>query len=315
MTDPAEAGADALPDVSVVVPVYNNATTLRELVARVVATMESDGRTFELLLYDDASRDESWQVITELAAADARVSGTRLRRNVGQITIYAGACFDARSDVVCIIDADLETRPEDIPALLALIDDGFEFASGVRVWGAPKAAPRRLSTSLLRWMLAGTMRHQPRDYGCGLKAWRRELGVEVGSIPASDRGLPWTVAMVQLARTYAEVEVQATPHAQRSSYGVVAKTAQAVELSLALWARVPIRLIVFGVGVLAATFTAALGFGAWWLFGGGPWWPAVAVAQAGLTIGSATIIGGLVMSRLELALTMNAPKWAVAERC
>lgn len=106
------------PDVSVVLPVYQTAIYLRELYDRSRKTLEGAGLEFELLMIDDGSRDNAWEIILELAANDPRVKGIKLSRNFGQHPAIAAGFEHASGEAIVLMDADLQDRPEDIPLLL-----------------------------------------------------------------------------------------------------------------------------------------------------------------------------------------------------
>jgi glycosyltransferase involved in cell wall biosynthesis len=133
--------------VSVVVPVYNSAATLRELVARLEAVLADAGAEHEVLLVNDFSRDESWSRITELAADDPRVRGLDLMRNYGQHAATLAGIRAARGDVVVTIDDDLQNPPEEIPKLLDKLGDGFDVVYGVALTG-----DRGLLRNALTWL-------------------------------------------------------------------------------------------------------------------------------------------------------------------
>jgi len=112
--------------ISVVVPVYNEASCLRELYRRLQASLETITRDFEVVMVDDGSRDESWTVVSELADQDRRVKGLRFSRNFGQhCGITAGLDF-CNADWVVVMDGDLQDRPEEIPRLYARAREGYD---------------------------------------------------------------------------------------------------------------------------------------------------------------------------------------------
>lgn len=144
---------DARPEVSVVVPVYGCRDCLAALHQRLVATLEGLGVTFEILLVNDASPDESWTVIRSLAAEDGRVRGLDLSRNFGQhYAISAGVDF-ARGEWVVVMDCDLQHAPEGIGALLAKAREGYDVVFSRRV-RRKDGLVKRLSSRLFGTMLA-----------------------------------------------------------------------------------------------------------------------------------------------------------------
>lgn len=140
-----------MPNISLVVPIFNEEENLEELYRRVTAVMETAEETYELLLVDDGSRDSSWEIISGLAAADARVRGVRFSRNFGHQMAFSAGLDHARGEVVVIMDGDLQDPPELIPEFLARWRQGFEVVYGVR-------ASRPGETVFKRWTAAGFYR-------------------------------------------------------------------------------------------------------------------------------------------------------------
>lgn len=161
------------PWVSVVVPVYNEAASLRELHGQIVAALEPTGRAFEMIFADDGSSDGSMDLLRELAAADPRVRVIRFRRNFGQTAALQAGFDHARGEVLVPLDADLQNDPADIPALVAKLDEGYDIVSG---WRAERQdnALRRLPSQLANALIARITGVPIHDTGCTLKAYRRE---------------------------------------------------------------------------------------------------------------------------------------------
>jgi glycosyltransferase involved in cell wall biosynthesis len=139
-TDPQNGGPVA-GSVSVVVPVYNGASTLAELVAQVSDVLEGLGRSYEIVLVNDGSEDDSWVKIQELASANDAVSGIELMRNYGQHNATLAGIRAARNEVVVTMDDDLQNPPDQIPKLLDALAEGSEVVYG---------SPRRYRQGLLR---------------------------------------------------------------------------------------------------------------------------------------------------------------------
>jgi glycosyltransferase involved in cell wall biosynthesis len=128
-------GVSALRTLSVVVPVYNSATILPMLVARLNAVLEDMAPEYEIVLVNDCSADESWNRIVALAAEDPRVRGLDLMRNYGQHAATLAGIRAARGDVVITLDDDLQNPPEEVPKLLAKLDEGYDVVYGVALTG------------------------------------------------------------------------------------------------------------------------------------------------------------------------------------
>ncbi|MBI2567445.1 MAG: glycosyltransferase family 2 protein [Candidatus Schekmanbacteria bacterium] len=226
---------------SVVVPVFNNAATLAELHRRIVAVLEARGVTFEILMVDDGSRDESWRVIAALSAQDARLRGLRLARNFGQHAAVCAGLDRIRGAVVLSIDADLQNAPEDFPALLDEFERGFEFVSGYRSFRRDSYF-RRVLPSLLLNRLVQRVIHVPlRDYGCGINAVARRLAVEVGRHGEMRRFLKPLLAL--LADSASEVPVRHLPRGDgKSSYSLTRLLALQLDFFIS-FTRTPFQLV------------------------------------------------------------------------
>ncbi len=147
---------DTFTSCAVVIPVYNSATSLPELVSRLERVFSSLGPSLEIVLVNDGSRDESWQVISELAARHRSVRGIDLARNYGQHNALLCGTRAARSEVVITMDDDLQHPPEEIPALLAKLAEGHDV-----VYGVPESERhdlwRKLASKITKWALQTTM--------------------------------------------------------------------------------------------------------------------------------------------------------------
>ncbi len=162
------------PDVSVVVPVYDEADSLTELAREIRSVCEGAGYRFEVWFVDDGSQDTSWQVIETLHKGDARIAGLRLRRNYGKSAALALGFKEARGKYVVTMDADLQDVPAEIPGLIARIEEGFDLVSGwkkTRRDPLSKRLPSKFFNRVTR-IISGVRLH---DFNCGLKAYRREV--------------------------------------------------------------------------------------------------------------------------------------------
>ena len=162
-------------DISVVVPLYNEDESLPELCAWISRVMIENGYSWEVILVDDGSNDNSWEVIRSLQTSDSHIRGIRLRRNYGK----SGALnvgFDAcQGNVVITMDADLQDSPDEIPQLYRMItEEGFDLVSG---WKQKRFDPitKTLPTKLFNWAarkMSGIYLH---DFNCGLKAYKNDV--------------------------------------------------------------------------------------------------------------------------------------------
>lgn len=184
------APAPSMPTLSIVVPVYNEEESLPAMHEALCAALDPLGKPWEALYIDDGSRDRSPQILRELAARDPRVKVVQFRRNFGQTAAMAAGFEHARGDVVFPIDADLQNDPQDIPRMLARLDEGFDVVAGWREKRQDafltKTLPSRIANRLIG-RVTGVKLH---DYGCTLKACRRDVLNDVHLYGEMHRFLP-----------------------------------------------------------------------------------------------------------------------------
>jgi glycosyltransferase involved in cell wall biosynthesis len=194
------------PELSIFLPVFNEEPNLRPLHLRLDAALKALGRRAEIIYVDDGSTDGSLNVLRELVQRDARVRVVALRRNYGQTAAMSAGIDAASGDVLIPMDADLQNDPVDIVRLLAKLDEGYDVVSGWRKNRQDKAITRKfpsmIANRLISW-IGGVPLH---DYGCSLKAYRRESLQDVRLYGEMHRFIPiyasWAGARV------AEIPVQ-----------------------------------------------------------------------------------------------------------
>ena len=201
--------------VSVVVPVYNEASNLPELLRRLLLVMDGLKRPYEVLLVDDGSRDRSLDVLREWAERRPdRIRVLELSRNFGQHQAILAGFRDVTGDAVVTLDADLQNPPEEIPKLLARIEEGFDAVGGVRV-GRHDSAFRRLASALVNRVTVAITRIRLSDFGCMLRAYSRDV---VEEINGCDEAATFIPALAQtFARRPTEVPVAHAPRASGAS--------------------------------------------------------------------------------------------------
>ncbi len=163
------------PKVSVVVPIYNEEESIPTLYRRLTDELEALALPYEIIAVDDGSRDGSFALLREFATLDARLHAVRFRRNFGQTAAFSAGFDRARGDVVVTIDADLQNDPADIGALLQKMDEGFDVVSGWRERRKDPFLNRRLPSMLANRLISWSTGVRLHDYGCSLKAYRREV--------------------------------------------------------------------------------------------------------------------------------------------
>jgi glycosyltransferase involved in cell wall biosynthesis len=205
--------------VSVVVPIHNEERSLLPLYDRLTVTLESLSRPYEILFIDDASTDRSFELLSNLVETDAHLKVIRLRRNFGQTAALSAGFHEAKGTVVIAMDGDLQHAPEDIPALLAKIDEGYDIASGWRKDRVDNAITRKLPSRIANWLMARASGLELRDFGTTFKAYRTEILKDVNLYGELHRFIP-ALASFYGARV-AEVPISSTPRAAgESHYGL-----------------------------------------------------------------------------------------------
>ena len=162
-------------NVSLVIPLYNEAESLPELHAWIVRVCKQENLSYEILLLDDGSSDDSWSIIQNLRAQDANVRGFRFRTNYGKSAALNVGFAEAKGEVVITMDADLQDSPDEIPSLLKMIlEEGYHVVSG---WKKKRYDPisKTIPTKLFNWATRKISDLELHDFNCGLKAYRNEV--------------------------------------------------------------------------------------------------------------------------------------------
>ena len=206
-------------EYSVVIPLYNERDNLAPLHAELSRVMQGLGRAYELVFVDDGSIDGSLEVLRQIKSADKQVRVISLARNSGQTAALACGFTHATGDVIIAIDGDGQNDPADIPLLLAKLDEGYDLASGWRTERWRNAAlTRRLPSVAANALISRITGVALHDYGCTLKAYRRDLARRLMLYGEMHRFVP-AIAAEQGARI-AEIEVNFRPRRTGSSkYG------------------------------------------------------------------------------------------------
>ena len=163
-------------DLSIVIPVYNEEENIPLLYQALVEAMQPVSYCWEVVLVDDGSKDGSLAELEKVAAADPqRVRVVGLRRNFGQTAAIAAGIDHSCGEIVVLLDADLQNDPADIPMMVAKIYEGYDVVSGWRVNRQDAYLSRTLPSNLANWLISTVTGVHLHDYGCTLKAYRREV--------------------------------------------------------------------------------------------------------------------------------------------
>jgi dolichol-phosphate mannosyltransferase len=176
------------PDISIIIPLFNEVDNVAPLASQVLAAMRDEKRPFELVLVDDASTDGTWEKIKAEHQADARVRGLRHTRNAGQSAALWTGFRGSRSPIIVTLDGDLQNDPADIPRLLAGLDQ-HDVVCGMRVKRQDNSL-RRISSKIARAARKSVLGVDFRDTGCGLRAFKRPVLDSVFAFNGFHRFMP-----------------------------------------------------------------------------------------------------------------------------
>ncbi len=211
------------PKLSIVIPLFNEADTVEALYAELTAALADAGCSYEVIVVDDGSRDDSFARLKAVHERDGRWRIIRFRRNFGQTAGFSAGFAAARGEIVITSDADLQNDPRDIPKLLAKMAEGYDIVSGWRVNRKEPFFSRRLPSMVANRMISGATGVVLHDYGCSLKAYRSEvvkgirlygelhrflpalaswMGVRVAEAPVNDRARQFGKSKYGISRTF-----------------------------------------------------------------------------------------------------------------
>src|SRR5258708_4606836 len=161
--------------LSIVIPVHNEEPSLLPLYDRLTAVLESMQKPYEILFVEEASTERSFKLLANLVETHERLKLIRLRRNFGQTAALSAGFHEAEGDVIIAMDGDLQHAPEDIPALLHKIEEGYDIASGWRKERLDNALTRKIPSRIANWLMAKASGVELRDFGTTFKAYRAEV--------------------------------------------------------------------------------------------------------------------------------------------
>ncbi|MHA3961506.1 glycosyltransferase family 2 protein [Synechococcus sp. LTW-G] len=209
----------SVPDLSIVVPLFNEEESLPLLVEKLLLALRPLSRSFELVLVDDGSSDRTAEVLRQQAAGAPELVAVLLRRNYGQTAAMAAGFDASRGRLIVTLDGDLQNDPADIPMLLERLEQGYDLVSGWRHQRQDHAVSRLLPSKIANALIARVTGVRLHDYGCSLKAYRRELVEDMNLYGELHRFLP-ALAFIEGARI-AEVKVNHNARQfGQSKYGI-----------------------------------------------------------------------------------------------
>jgi glycosyltransferase involved in cell wall biosynthesis len=206
-------------ELTVVIPIRNEAPSLVELYREFTETLTAWGRPYEIIVVDDGSTDESFEILARLQAADSRLRVIRFRRNFGQTAAFAAGFAHARGRLIVTSDGDLQNDPHDIPAMIDLLERRYDIVCGWRKDRKDALVSRRLPSTLANALISAVTGVHLHDYGCSLKVFRAEIVKDMRLYGEMHRFLP-AIASEQTS-SIGEMVVNHRPRKYgQSKYGI-----------------------------------------------------------------------------------------------
>ncbi len=207
------------PELSIVIPVRNESPNLEALYRELTDILTAFGREYEVIIVEDGSTDDTFDVLVRLQAADPRLRIIRFRRNFGQTAAFAAGFAHARGRFIVTSDGDLQNDPRDIPKMVEQCERGPDIVAG---WRRDRKDPflnRRLPSMIANWVISYTTGVKLHDYGCSLKVFRAEVVKPMRLYGEMHRFLPAIASEMGVAIEECEVNHRARTHG-RSNYGI-----------------------------------------------------------------------------------------------
>lgn len=238
-------------DVSIVVPFYNEGPSVVPLCAAIADTMTSVGASFEVLLIDDGSTDNTFDKACEVATGDIRFRILKLKKNFGQTAaLYAG--FEhARGDIIVTMDGDLQNDPQDIERLMDKMQEGYDVVTGWREDRKDRLVSRKIPSRVANWLIRKVTGAHVKDNGCALRAYRAEVIKKIPLYSEMHRLLPTMLTMTGVRM--AQIQVNHHPRRYGSSkYGLSRVYKVLLDLVALKTIMTSVRWPLFGFGTSAA---------------------------------------------------------------
>jgi len=294
------------PDLSVIVPFYNEEENIRRMHAAIVAAIEPLGVPFEMVLVNDGSKDRTLELAIDIAREDPRVRVVNFRRNYGQTPAMAAGIEQAHGKVLITMDGDLQNDPRDIEQFLSKINEGYDIVVGWRFNRQDKLVSRKIPSKIANWLIGKVTGVPIKDNGCSLKAFRAPLIKEIPLYSEMHRFIP---AMASIAGPrIAEIKVR--HHARQfgqSKYGLSRVYKVLLDLmvikTVASFTSRPLHWFSLLAAPLAMLGTLSLGY-ALWRWAGTPNGMSLPMAGTGVILltGALIMVCGGVLGELTYKL-------------
>jgi len=285
--------------LSVVVPIFNEEENIVPLYRELKNVLEALGRGYEIIFLDDGSTDTSNEVLQRLAKDDKEIKVIQFRKNFGQTAAIAAGVEHAQGEIIVTMDGDGQNDPRDIPRLLERLEQGYDVASGWRKNRRDPLLNKRLPSALANRLISWLTRVKLHDYGCTLKAYRRDILKDVRLYGEMHRFIPAYASWVGARITEMEVAHHPRRHG-KSKYGLSRTTSIILDLMTFLflqhYSTKPIRLFggagitLLGLGILTGLFVLYRR-----IIWGGVWIsPMILISFLFITMGVMFILLGLI---------------------
>ncbi len=208
-----------IPDISVVVPMRNESPNVSQLYRELTTTLEACGRPYEIVVIDDGSTDDTFELLAGFQAEDDRVRVIRFRRNFGQTAAFAAGFAHARGRFIVTLDGDLQNDPRDIPGMVEQAERGPDIVAGWRKERKDPFVNRRLPSMIANWIISHSTGVKLHDYGCSLKVFRAEVVKPMKLYGEMHRFLPAIASEQGVTIEERVVNHRARTHG-KSNYGI-----------------------------------------------------------------------------------------------
>lgn len=205
--------------LSVVIPVKDEEENISDLVQELSGVLQKLGRSYEVIIIDDGSSDQTFSVLRAIHQRDPHLKVIRFRKNFGQTAAMAAGFDYACGEIIVTMDGDRQNDPADIPRLLAKIEEGYDLVSGWRYDRKDKFFSRRLPSMCANWLISRITKVKLHDYGCSLKAFRREVIKNISLYGEMHRFIPAVAALQGVNESELKVNHRYRTRGQ-SKYGI-----------------------------------------------------------------------------------------------